>query len=114
MCDVKNIDDWVTFVINNPQYDFLPKNPKTSYKNRGWTSWGDLLVNYGGSESKKRNCNRSILNYNECKKLISKLKIKDSKEWRLIVKSLGIEVPTAPDKYYSKTGEWVSWAEFLN
>jgi len=113
MTDVKNSIDWVRFVAENKQFNFLPKYPHSSYKNRGWTSWGDLLINYNGSQSNKRNCNRPILGYDECKNLIYNLKIKDSKEWRLIVKSLGPEVPTAPDKFYSKTGEWVSWGEFL-
>ena len=113
MVNVKNSIDWVKFVVNNPQYKFLPKYPQASYKHRGWTSWDDLLVNYSGNKSNKRNCNRLIVTYNECKKIISNLKIKDSKEWRLVIKSLGPEIPTAPDKFYSKTNEWVSWGDFL-
>ena len=113
MVNVKNSIEWVKFVINNPQYKFLPKYPQASYKNRGWTSWEELLVNYSGTDSNRRNCYRVILTYNECKKLIYNLKIKDSKEWRLIIKSLGPEIPTAPDKFYSKTNEWVSWGDFL-
>lgn len=114
MVNVKSSIEWVRFVIDNPQYKFLPKYPKASYKHRGWTSWKDLLLKYDGCESNKRNCNRPIMKYYDCKKLISSLKIKDSKEWRLIIKTLGPEIPTAPDKFYSKSNEWISWAEFLD
>lgn len=114
MVNVKNSIEWVKFVINNPQYKFLPKYPQASYKNRGWTSWGELLVNYSGTDSNKRNCYRLILTYNECKKYLKVFNLKNNKEFKKIIKTLTIKIPSAPYEYYKKNNTWVSWGDFLS
>lgn len=113
MINVRNSAEWIKFVNNNPQYDFLPKFPYSSYKNRGWVSWSDLLPNYGGT-SNRRNAFRNIFNYDECKLFLKSYKISSSKEFKKLTKNIDSRVPSMPDIYYKKTNEWVSWMDFLN
>ena len=79
MTDVKNSIDWVYFVKNNTQYNFLPKYPYASYKNRGWVSWEDLLINYNGSNSNRRNAFREIFSYDECVSYLVNFSFKSKK-----------------------------------
>lgn len=113
MVNVTNSSEWVKFVEDNPQYEFLPKYPYASYKNRGWISWKDLLINYGGIND-RRNTFRKMYNYQECKEYIKQYNIVGRRRFKEIVKKLDTRVPSMPDSYYKKTGEWVNWMDFLS
>jgi hypothetical protein len=113
MINVKNSTEWVRFVEDNPQYEFLPKFPYTSYKNRGWVSWKDLLVNYGGVNN-RRNTFRYMFTYEECKNYLKQYKIIGRRKFKEKIKIFDSRVPSMPDSYYKKTGEWVNWMDFLS
>ena len=113
MVNVNNSTDWIKFVNQNPQYNFLPKFPYSSYKNRGWVSWSDLLVNYNGNNN-RRNAFRYIFTYDECKNYLQQFKIKGKKNFKKIVKTLSTSVPSAPDVYYKKNNTWINWMDFLS
>jgi hypothetical protein len=112
--NVKNSKEWINFVINNPEFNFLPKYPSASYKNRGWISWSDFLINYKGVDSYRRNAFKYIFTYNEAKEFLSTLNIKNCKEFKKIIKSLDSRVPSSPDEYYKKRNSWINWSDFLS
>lgn len=112
MTNVTNSIEWVNFVKNNPQYNFLPKYPYASYKNRGWISWSDLLLNYSGTE--KKSGVKKFFTYLESKKKLSELSLKNKKDFKKISKNLEKGIPTQPDVFYKRQGTWVSWGDFLS
>lgn len=115
MSMVRNSVDWVHFVINHPQYDFLPKYPYVSYKNRGWCGWKDLLVDYkSNSINFKRNAFRTIFTYDECKLYLKDFKIVGKRNFKEQVKTMDASVPSQPDVYYKNRNEWVNWMDFLS
>ena len=54
------------------------------------------------------------MEYDEAKYMLSTLKIKNSLEYKELVKNGKLEkLPTRPERYYKKRG-WMSWADFLS
>ena len=41
----KNTSQWRTFCKSNKKPDNIPASPNRSYKNQGWVSWYDWLIN---------------------------------------------------------------------
>jgi hypothetical protein len=115
MQNVTNSVDWIKFVECNPKYNFLPKYPYVSYKNRGWCGWKDLLVNYKtNSVNFKRNAFRVIFTYNECKAYLNQFKIIGKRNFKERVKTMDARVPSQPDIYYKNRKEWINWMDFLS
>lgn len=114
MLHVKNSIEWVKFVKENQNFNFIPKYPYASYKNRGWVSWADLLLNYRGSLSGKRNAFKPFFKYWESKEKLKKIGIKNKKEYKQRVKEIEVGIPTNPDVYYKRDGTWISWGDFLS
>lgn len=112
MNDVRNSIDWIEFVKNHPEFKFLPKYPYSSYKNRGWTSWEDLLINYDGTND-RRNAFREFFTYDECKNYIKVFNIRGIINFRKKIKLLDSRVPSSPSKYYKNCGTWINWMDFL-
>lgn len=111
--DIKNRTEWMNYVKAHPEYLFLPMDPYSVYKTRGWINWKDFLINYNGDKS-VRNPFRQLFNYKDCKEFIKVYSIKNSIEWRKCRKTLDPRIPTAPDRYYKKTNEWKGWPDFLD
>lgn len=100
------------------EYENLPKKPDSLpvavgeiYKNDGWSGFKDFL---GYKEPKKSN-KKNFKSYQEAKIFISKYKIKTNDEWRIFCKNDNFpkSIPKSPDKVYARSGEWVSWRDFL-
>ena len=112
--NVRNSREWINFVINHPEFNFLPKCPSASYKNRGWISWKDFLMDYNGIESNRRNAFKKIFSYDEAKEFLKEMHIKSAKEFKNKVKALDNRIPSQPDEYYKKQNTWLNWADFLS
>ncbi len=83
----------------------IPSNPSEIYKTKGWISYPDFL----GYES----LFRKLLSYEESKKIVQKLKLKSSVDWRELDKStIQSNIPKRPNNYYNEKG-WISWADWL-
>lgn len=83
----------------------IPSNPSEIYKTKGWISYPDFL----GYES----LFRKLLSYEESKKIVQKLKLKSSIDWRELDKStIQSNIPKRPNNYYNEKG-WISWADWL-
>jgi len=86
----------------------LPLDPAKSYKNKGWTTWGDFL-----GTKRIANQNRIFLTYDEAKKIARKMSISSQRQWQKLVSEGKIppDIPTLPPRRYKK--KWTSWGEFL-
>jgi len=88
---------------------FIAKNPREVYINRGWISWGDFL----GTDRIQDNKKIDYLSYEEAKNWIKKNKIilKNLNGWKEI--ELPKFLPKRPERYYKNRG-WSSWSDFLS
>ena len=98
--------EWYSMVDYIP--DFIPKNPRETYLNRGWISWGDFL----GTNNIQDNIRVLYLSYSDAKKWVreEQISIENSKLWKSI--DLPSFLPRRPERYYRKKG-WISWSDFL-
>lgn len=93
----------------------IPSVPNEVYKNLGWDCWGDWLgTGYKTSKGK------TFKDFSSARGFIHQLKLKSNKEWRLFIKGLlpgkpqfPSDIPTAPDVYYKKRNQWISWNDWL-
>lgn len=81
-------------------YD-IPTTPRREYKEHGWDGWSDFL----GTK----------LDYEGSKAAIKDLKIKTSTQYAKFAREhkLPRGVRQQPHKSFKKTGEWISWADYL-
>lgn len=84
----------------------IPESPKVIYKSE-WLSWSDWL----NVEVRRRK--RSWATFEEAKKIVHKLKLKDSTEWREYIHSAkrSRKLPVQPQHVYRK--EWLGWGDWL-
>ena len=96
LCTQKDFDLWSK---TNRPLD-IPSNPQHFYKGE-WVSWGEFL----GSKKKS---------YKEAKAFMHQQGLRTVKEFKMWRKpNRPLDIPGDPDKFYMKTGEWVSWPDFL-
>lgn len=83
----------------------IPSNAQHFYKDKGWKSWGDFL----GTDTVYSN-EKIFRPYEEAKKFVHTLNIKNMREWREYCKSGNRpeDIPSVPDKTYKDKG-WVSY-----
>ena len=88
---------------------YLPHNPDTVLKNKGWVNWGEFL-----GTGKIANQKRKYLSFVESKKKICEFKLSSNKDYLKMkrLKKLGNEFPTSPDNVYRERG-WKGWPDFL-
>ena len=102
--------DWGVYCKSGKKPDNIPQSPNNVYENDGWISFGDWLGT--GRVAYK---NRSHISYNEAKKILKKLNISSSKNWKQYYnenEKIGNKIPKNPNLYYKNKG-WVSWGDFL-
>ena len=56
--------------------------------------------------------NKNFLSYQEAQKIVSKLGLKTTRQWREWRRGKPDNIPSAPDKIYKNKG-WVNWKEWL-
>lgn len=104
----KDFERWWNF--NQPRG--VPKKPDIIYKREmGAFTWGDFL----GIKNEFPEHQMNYRSYEECKKFVYTLGLKNSLEWYKFVKQKEkpIDIPSAPMHYYGKHGKWISWKDFL-
>jgi len=91
----------------------IPSNPSQTYKNKGWTSWGDWL----GTGSVWVG-HRQFLPFKEARKFVHTLGLQSPAEWRKYCKgeirgkARPNDIPSSPDQKYKNKG-WVNWGDWL-
>lgn len=89
--------------------DFLPADPASFYKNKGWVSWQSFL----GYKNVKRPT-KNFLPFQEAKKYIRAFNIAGQKEWAKFAKTSAKpdNIPADPRRAYKDSG-WISYGDWL-
>jgi len=88
----------------------IPYNPRRTYLNDGWVSWGDFL-----GTGNIASFNIEYLSYNDAKKKVKGLGLKNWTAWRNYTKSKNFpkDIPKKPYNTYKNKG-WVDMLTFLS
>lgn len=87
----------------------IPTAPNVTYKNQGWAGWGDWL----GNGSHQRSRGKSRRSFEEARKYVRGLDLKNMASWRAFSKAgkRPLDIPSRPKEVYKK--QWVSWVDWL-
>jgi len=104
----KNLVAWNQYCNSGNKPKDIPAFPNQTYKNKGWKGYGDFL-----GTGTIANFNKVYLTFNEARKFVHQLKLKNSLEWRAYCKSGNkpIGIPTKVNRTYKN--EWKGWIDFL-
>lgn len=106
--NLKNRPEWQKYCTSGNKPNNIPNDPYVSYRNKGWTSWGDFLGTGNISPSKKR---ANHLEFEEARSFARSLNLGSKRAWKEYWKNNDIKnIPANPNQTYS---EWISWADFL-
>ena len=100
--NLKNISEWRKYAKSNKKPLDIPSSPHKTYKNKGWISVGDWL----GTNS-IASFNRKYRSFNEARKFIRSLKLKNYEEWVIYCKSgkKPEDIPASPWNVYKEWNE---------
>jgi hypothetical protein len=95
---------------NHPSW--IPKEPYSAYKDKGWESWAAFLDSDKISNTKRRDF---FIPYEEARDYVHSLRILGHKEWEEYNKSGERPnfIPSMPHKHYKDNG-WIDWYDWLN
>jgi len=98
--DFQNSKEWSTYCKSGKKPDDIPKTPWITYKNNGWTSWGDWL-----GTGRIAPQNMQFRTFEEAREFVRSLGLKTIGEWRKYCKSgkKPVDIPADPWKTYK---EW--------
>jgi hypothetical protein len=113
--NLKSNNEWQNFVQQNKSIN-LPIRPDASFKNKGWTNWGDFLGTGTIANAKKQ-----YRSFEEAREFVHALKLNGQKEWERYYKSGNKpdDIPTHPDatyknKGYKGYGDWLGTGRIAN
>jgi hypothetical protein len=105
--NLKNISEWQKYCVSGNKPNDIPTNPNRDYK-KEWKGVGDWL-----GTGNVASYNKQFRSFESAKKYMSSLHLKNSKEWRLFLKSKDKpnDIPGTPEKVYKK--EWKGMGDWL-
>ncbi|WP_051205184.1 restriction endonuclease [Salinimicrobium xinjiangense] len=106
---LKDQKEWQAYCKSEERPDDIPSKPARVYKNDGWKGLRDWL----GTD--KPDNRKDFIPFQDAKKIIGALNLKNNREWREYCKSGSRpdNIPGAPDKIYAENG-WKGWKDFLH
>ena len=101
---LKNVKEWFEYCKSGEKPDDIPYNVQTTYKNKGWTTWGDFL-----GTGRIANKDLQFRSFKEAREFVRSLGLKGVTEWWEYCKSGNKpdDIPSKPDSVYKK--EWKGW-----
>lgn len=104
---LKNNMDWRLWCKSGKRPESIPSMPERAYK-ENWLSWGDWLGNARISNNKKQ-----FLSFNDARKFVRDLGLKNQKEWRDWIKHGNRPhfIPSNPENQYQ--GEFISFGDWI-
>ncbi|MDC0153545.1 hypothetical protein OAJ02_02290, partial [Nitrosopumilus sp.] len=107
--NLKGQKEWFEYCKSGNKPDDIPSSLPGTYKNKGWTSWGDWLRN-----GEKISRNRKFSPFKEAKEFVQSLGLKGQVEWNEYCKSGNKpdDIPTTPDRVYKNKG-WKGYGDWL-
>lgn len=114
---IKNVEQWLDYCKSGEKPNDIPHKPERIYKNKGWKSYGDWFGVWkaGGTPKKVKEIdNDKFLPFEEARKFVHLLRIRNVKEWFKYCDSgkRPKDIPYNPDRIYKNTG-WKSYADWL-
>lgn len=106
---LRGLQGWRDFCKSGRLPIDIPASPHQVYSGQGWISYGDFL---GTKMVATRH--RQYLSFDEARRFVHKLGIKDQKEWRAYCKSgkLRSDIPAHADRTYANNG-WIGYGDWL-
>jgi hypothetical protein len=104
------VKDWNQYCTTGNKPDDIPNNPQRTYKNKGWTSWGDFL-----GTGRVATHLIKYRTFEKARRFAHDLGLKNQKSWYVFAKSnkLPDNIPINPNQVYKDKG-WISWGDFLD
>jgi len=108
--NLSKMSEWFEWCKRANRPSNIPTNPQNIYKDKGWESWGVFLGTGVVADVKK-----IFLSYEEAKKVVKMLNLKNAKEWKKYSASdkRPTNIPAGPNEYYKKNNEWKGWGDWL-
>ena len=104
--NLKGQKEWMAYVKSDKRPKNIPSAPYQFYLE--WGGYADWL-------GTRRIRPSNFQTFEEARKFTHSLNLKGQQEWTIFIQSdeRPIDIPTQPDKYYGKTGEWTNWYDWL-
>tara|TARA_B110000908_G_scaffold170447_1_gene230065 strand:- start:1342 stop:4659 length:3318 start_codon:yes stop_codon:yes gene_type:complete len=108
--NLKSQKEWNNYKKNNTLPHYIPRTPQSSYKNKGWISWGDFLGTGKVSDNLKM-----YRSFKDARQFVRRLNLKSQKEWFDFCKSekKPDDIPKRVNTSLNYRNEWISWGDFL-
>jgi superfamily II DNA or RNA helicase len=106
---LRSVSEWKEYTKSSTRRRDIPSAPDRTYREEGWTSWGDWL----GSNSVATN-NRSFRAYKDAQSFVRTLGLTGQRQWHKFSRSgsLPSDIPRIPQKTYADEG-WTNWGDWL-
>ena len=106
---LKSQTEWRELAKTDKRPKDIPYSPDQTYKNKGWSGWGDFL-----GTGTIAPFNRNFLPFEEARDFARKLGLKSQTEWREWAKTdkRPKNISSAPVRTYKNKG-WNGWGDFL-
>jgi superfamily II DNA or RNA helicase len=101
--------EWQAWIKEGELPSDIPSNPQATYKDKGWTGWGDWL-----GTGRIANRDKIYRPFQEARQYIRSLKLKSQTGWRMWSKSEARpnDIPSYPEAVYKNKG-WTGWGDWL-
>jgi len=109
---LKGGKEWQVHCKSGNDSDEIPSHPDRTYKNKGWTNWGDFL---GSGTMASKNMKGDVFwSFKKARKFVRELKLKNTSAWNVYRKSRDKpdEIPSTPNMVYKNDG-WISVPDWL-
>ncbi len=105
----KSTQEYFAWARSEDKPNDIPGDPADTYKNKGWTNWGDFL-----GHNYIAHGNREYRSFEEARKFARSLNLKSDKEWRDWCKTneRPEDIPAVPWRTYKKDG-WIGLGDWL-
>jgi len=106
--NLKSARFWFELDASGNMPDNLPSRPDNTYKNKGWTTWGDFLGTGRISDNLKK-----FRTFSDSRNFVRLLGLKSVAQWQKYASSgkRPKDIPGSPPEVY-KT-RWTTWGDFL-
>lgn len=106
---IKNQAEWRNYIKSGEKSKKIPSSPSFTYKNKGWTNWGDWF-----GTGNVASFLREYRSFEEARAFVHDIKLKTTADWRNYCQSKKKpnDIPANPDKTYKGKG-WSGFSDWL-
>ena len=103
---LNGLNDWISYCKSGKRPTNIPASPHTVYAKKGWKGYGD----WTGSGRER---STTFLPFNEARKYVRKLNLKNQQQFRKFCESTQRpeNIPVQPNRTYRD--EWNGWSDWL-